>query len=476
VFLPVAGMLPDLTPEEIARFVALGEEATARLRAGDPAGAIAARKAQPGIYSGNHEPYVELAFLEAAQGLNEEALDHLRAAVVRGFTDMARFERAEAWSRLRGNIKYTSLRGAVPALAAREKRETEWIDIVVTRSPESLAAVLDRHAVLKERIARMRPALGPRMTRLWNRWLDHATAPALESYIAAHPDAADVEHALAKLMTLYTEGSMLRWRVLPASPARRLEAVARVVLERFPDGPLRPDALVCRALSRNAARDPKTGLAAAAVAEIRTGLTEVLARYPESPHAALAAIGLVQTEMEGGGAAAAGPVYRKLVADHAEDETLIRRMREGLGVLALRLGGMPEFQATDLDGTLLRPQSLRGRVVVLDFWATWCRPCVEQFPALRRIEERHASDVVLLGVNLDHGEDLSADALREWVERERVPGRQIHDGRSWESDVVRAFGVEEIPFTVVVAADGAVLAVNQEGAALERTVRRALAR
>jgi thioredoxin-like negative regulator of GroEL len=246
------------------------------------------------------------------------------------------------------------------------------------------------------------------------------------------------------------------------------------VLERFPESAMRPGALVCRALAENSARDPKTGLSQAAVEEIRRSLREVLTHHADSPHAALAAVGLVRTELEAGGVDAAGALYRDLVAAHQGDEQLLLQVRDDLGPLALRLGGIPQFQATTLDGSAVGRDALEGKVVVLDFWATWCQPCVDGLPTLRRIAERHDGQVEVLGVNMDRADDLSAESLREWVEREKVPGRQLHDGRSWESDVVRAFGVKEIPFTVVVAANGAVLAVNEHGRELERAVREAL--
>jgi hypothetical protein len=58
--------------------------------------------------------------------------------------------------------------------------------------------------------------------------------------------------------------------------------------------------------------------------------------------------------------------------------------------------------------------------------------------------------------------------------REKVPGRQIRDGLGWDSDEVRAFGIKEIPFSVVVGRDGSVRAVNEHGKRLEKAVRAAV--
>ena len=104
------------------------------------------------------------------------------------------------------------------------------------------------------------------------------------------------------------------------------------------------------------------------------------------------------------------------------------------------------------------------------FWATWCRPCVDEFPTIRRIAERHGEKVSVVGFSLDSGSDIDAEALRTWIAAQKLPGRQVRDGASWDSEIVRAFGVKEIPFTVLVDGTGAVLAVNEHGKALEKAV------
>ncbi|HKQ62810.1 MAG TPA: TlpA disulfide reductase family protein, partial [Candidatus Polarisedimenticolaceae bacterium] len=192
------------------------------------------------------------------------------------------------------------------------------------------------------------------------------------------------------------------------------------------------------------------------------------------PFAATAAEGRVRlgAEMESPETAAA--IYRRFRERHAADAELLATVRERLGELALRLGGMPEFRAVTLDGAIVDREALRGKVLVVDFWATWCQPCLEQVPTLRRIHERFGDRVELVGVNLDHAEQTSAEELRGWLARQQLPGRQLRDGRGWDSELVRAFGVREIPFTVVADAGGRVLAVGEQGKGLERAVQAAL--
>jgi thiol-disulfide isomerase/thioredoxin len=474
-YLPNVDMFPSLTPEEVDRFVALGKLGWERLREGDPAGAEAAFRRQLAIFPPNPEPHVSLALVAARRGAKDQAIASLRAAVLRGFTDLPRIERAEVWLELRRTPGFLDLVGAVPFLMKADERWIGWDAFGASRPPPDLDAVAREWDRRKQAIAAMAPALGPRLERLWHGMIDRSAAALLEAYISAKPEAPDLEPALEQLMSLYSGGLIFRWDVLSAEAALRLKGIAAAALKRFPDGPMRPGALTCLALARYAERDRKGRLLPAAQQEIRTSLGEVLARYGSSPFLAPAVEGLVRTDSEAGRSELATADYRAFREAHAENRTLLDGVRDRLGVLALTTGGLPDFHARALDGGVVDREALKGKVVVVDFWATWCGPCVEELPVLRRIEERSGNRVVVLGVCLDRAEDLDATALEAWIATKGVAGRHVWDGLGWDSDIVRQFGVKEIPFTVVAAADGSVLAAGERGRDLEKAVRAAVA-
>ena len=113
-------------------------------------------------------------------------------------------------------------------------------------------------------------------------------------------------------------------------------------------------------------------------------------------------------------------------------------------------GQAPGFTLDSLDGGTITLGDLEGQVVVLDFWAVWCRPCVEAMPHLQRLHERYADQgVVVLAINVeeDRGE------VAEFVADHGYTLTVLFDSNG---RVAGAYGVVGIPHTVVVDREGEV--------------------
>lgn len=130
----------------------------------------------------------------------------------------------------------------------------------------------------------------------------------------------------------------------------------------------------------------------------------------------------------------------------------------GDAMTAMRMARVPpgttaaSFELLSLDGGRLRSQDLAGKVVLLNFWATWCGPCKEEMPSLARLRERldpNAFAVVTMTT------DGQAEAIRQFLAQLGVTLPVLFDE---QQDVSRAFMVRGLPTTVLIAADGTVLA------------------
>lgn len=126
------------------------------------------------------------------------------------------------------------------------------------------------------------------------------------------------------------------------------------------------------------------------------------------------------------------------------------------------------LDGVDLAGFAVTSDRFTGRVVVLDFWATWCAPCLAEIPWLRRLRDDFGADrVEVVGVNLDVAERRR---LVAWLNRQRVDWPQLHDGRGYGGAVARAFEVTSLPTLVVIDGRGRVVATGLRGERLYRTV------
>ena len=129
---------------------------------------------------------------------------------------------------------------------------------------------------------------------------------------------------------------------------------------------------------------------------------------------------------------------------------------------------LPDFSAaTDLDGKPISLADYRGKIVLLDFWAVWCGPCVGEIPGIKKVYEKfHHKGFDVVGISLDTDEEL----LRNFIEENRLPWRQILDGDGFDGPLVEQYGVCSIPAPFLLDRDGKVISVKARGSLLEELV------
>jgi thiol-disulfide isomerase/thioredoxin len=142
---------------------------------------------------------------------------------------------------------------------------------------------------------------------------------------------------------------------------------------------------------------------------------------------------------------------------------------------AARVGDpMPGFELPRADGRVLAAADLAGKVVLVDFWASWCAPCRKSFPFLGELQQRHAGDgFVVLGINVDE-ERSEADRFLAAVP---AAFEIVFDP---EGASPKAFAVKAMPSSYLVGRDGRIVQVNlgfreQDKAGLASAVRELLA-
>ncbi len=128
----------------------------------------------------------------------------------------------------------------------------------------------------------------------------------------------------------------------------------------------------------------------------------------------------------------------------------------------------PEIALPAPDGQIITLSSLKGKLVLIDFWASWCPPCVKEQPELKALYEKQSKNVKagkfeILGVSIDKNKENWEKAIKRF----KIPWPQVSDLKFWKSPVTSDYGIEDLPFNVIVDEQGIIVAINLHGKKLE---------
>ena len=132
---------------------------------------------------------------------------------------------------------------------------------------------------------------------------------------------------------------------------------------------------------------------------------------------------------------------------------------------------VPDFSATDLDGKPISIEAYRGKVVLVDFWAVWCGPCIAEMPNVKKVYEKYKDKGFdIIGISLD----TDGTRLRDFLKENDIPWRQVFSGEGWDSPVSRQYGIYSIPNMWLIDKEGKLISNSARGEKLESMVVKAL--
>lgn len=134
----------------------------------------------------------------------------------------------------------------------------------------------------------------------------------------------------------------------------------------------------------------------------------------------------------------------------------------------------PELELTTLDGVKIKTTDLKGKTFLIDFWASWCGPCVVELPELVKVHEAFGSrdDFVMINVSLD--DDGSLKSVRRLIAKHKMKWPQIHGSKNGARGAGDACGVVGLPTKFLVGPDGKILSTTIRGPAIETQISRFL--
>jgi thiol-disulfide isomerase/thioredoxin len=280
---------------------------------------------------------------------------------------------------------------------------------------------------------------------------DRALIKDLVAYLGKTPRPEDLDQAY---LTLFNKVIEHDWFL-------DHEAVAKDYLRAYPEGPVRPLAQIIATMAR-----AQGGTFAEALVNFKA-LMAGLNGSDQLDFAANFADSLAGSATAAGEVGIAREVYTQLLRKFGGDSpSLKQKVADDLARLDRVGRPVPSFEVKDVDGKSFRFEDLKGKYVLVDFWATWCAPCLAELPRIQAAEARYrGKGFAVVSISIDE----TKGALVDFVRLRKYPWTQIHNA-TCTADLVQGFGVNTIPATFLIDPRGVIVRLDLRGAALDKAL------
>ncbi|MFT4516294.1 MAG: peroxiredoxin [Planctomycetota bacterium] len=142
----------------------------------------------------------------------------------------------------------------------------------------------------------------------------------------------------------------------------------------------------------------------------------------------------------------------------------------------LSVGSTPiAISVKDIEGHAVSLNDYKGKVLLVDFWATWCIPCMKEVPIILAAYDKYEDQgFEVLGISLDR--DSQRSRFEAKIVEHGMRWRHVCDGMHWKAKVAQQYDVSNIPFTILIGRDGKIAGLNLHGEQLGRAIQDALNR
>ena len=132
---------------------------------------------------------------------------------------------------------------------------------------------------------------------------------------------------------------------------------------------------------------------------------------------------------------------------------------------------VPEISLPNVNDSIVNLSSFKGKVVLIDFWASWCGPCRATNPSVVKLYKKYMDKgFEVFGVSIDSKKNAWVKAIKQ----DKIKYIQVNDKGGWDSKTAAVFGVDQIPSSFLIDKNGTVIAVDAEGKDLDKLVNQLL--